>query len=96
MAVKSVNALTLVTGATEVLIAPSNAKLIKLIPQGTTTGTVTVREDAHIGGGTPARWTNAAATTTDFGADGVMFMGGLTVQLSVAGDVWGIVTGAAL
>lgn len=85
-----------VTGATEVLLAPSNARLVAIIPQGTTTGTVTVREASAIGGGSAARWTNAAATKTDFGAFGVSFPDGLTVQLSVGGDVWGIVYGPRL
>lgn len=88
--------LQLVTGATEVLLASNNARLVAIIPQGTTTGTVTVREAAAIGGGSTARWTNAAATKTDFGAFGVNFAGGLTVQLSVGGDVWGIVYGPRL
>lgn len=96
MAVKPPANLTLVTGTTEVSITTANAKLIKLIPQGTTTGTVTVREASAIGGGSAARWTNAAATTTDFGYDGVSFAGGLTVQLSVGTDVWGIVWGPRL
>lgn len=92
---KACHNLTLVTGATEQLIAPSNARLIKIIPQGTASGTVAVREAGAIGGGSTARWT-APAAGSDFGADGVAFMGGLTVQLSNGADTFGIVWGAKL
>jgi hypothetical protein len=88
--------LTLVTGATEVLISPS-ARLIAIIPQGATTGTVTVREATAIGSGNPARWTAPSAGTNFGGGDaGVKFAGGLTVQLSVGADTFGIVWGPAL
>ena len=84
--------LQVVTGAAEVLILPSNARIIKIIPQNTVTGTVTLREASAIGGGGAARWV-APVTGTDFGPYGVAFAGGLTVQLSVAGDQFGIVYG---
>lgn len=87
--------LKLVTGATEVLIAPSNARLIKITPQGTASGTVAVREASAIGGGSTARWT-APSAGTDFGAYGVRFQGGLTVTLSNGADTFGIVWGPAL
>lgn len=88
--------LTLVTGATEVALLAANARLIKIIPMGATTGTVTAREASAIGSGSAARWVNPAATTNDFGSYGVKFAGGLTIQLSVAGDTWGIVWGPML
>jgi hypothetical protein len=85
-----------VTGATEVLITPSNARLIAIVPQGAATGTVTVREASAIGSGNAARWV-APATGSDFKTSwGVAFAGGLTVQLSVGGDTFGIVWGPRL
>ena len=89
--------LTKVTGATEVLIASSNARLISIIPQGTATGTVAVREASAIGGGSTARWT-VPTTGTVFtpGDAGVSFAGGLTVQLSVGGDTFGVIWGPKL
>jgi len=87
--------LQLVTGATEVLISASNARLLAIIPQGTASGTVTVREASAIGTGATARWT-APSAGTDFGSYGVRFQGGLTVTLSNGADKFGIVWGAAL
>lgn len=89
--------LTLVTGATEVLIAASNARLISIIPQGAAAGTVTVREATAIASGNTARWT-APAAGTNFGTGdaGVAFAGGLTVQLSNGADTFGIVWGPKL
>lgn len=86
------NNLTLVTGATEVLIS-TTARLIAIIPQGTAAGTVTVREASAIGSGNAARWTQPAGTNnpTEFGDQGVGFAGGLTVQLSNGADTYGIV-----
>lgn len=84
--------LTLVTGATEVLINAGSSRIVKIIPQNSTTGTVTVREASAIGGGSTARWT-APSAGTDFGPYGVAMGSGLTVQLSVAGDQFGIVWG---
>jgi hypothetical protein len=89
--------LTTVTGATEVLITPGQARLIAIIPQGTATGTVTVREANAIGSDAAARWTAPTTGTTFGGGDaGVAFAGGLTVQLSVGGDTFGIVWGPRL
>ena len=87
--------LTPVTGATEVLISPSNARLIKIVPQGTAAGTVTIREASAIGLSGVARWT-APAGGSDFGTYGVAFTGGLTVQLSNGADAFGIVWGPKL
>jgi len=87
--------LTLVTGATEVLIASSNARLLKIIPQGSTAGTVTIREASAIGGGSTAKFTSPA-TGVDFGMLGIAFGGGLTVQLGTGADVFGIVWGPRL
>ena len=89
------NNLTLLTGTTELLITPSNARLVKIVNQNATTGTVTIREAAAIGGGSTAKFTISAADLTaggkDFSANGVRFQGGLTIQLSVAGDQIGII-----
>ena len=84
--------LQLVTGATEVLISTS-ARLIAIIPQGTATGTVTVREASAIGSGNAARWVSPAAGSNFVTREGVVFGGGLTVQLSVGTDTFGIVWG---
>lgn len=84
-----------VTGAAEVRIAANNARIIKIVPQGTAAGTVTLREASAIGSGNPARWV-APAAGTDFGAAGVAFAGGLTVQLSNGADTFGIVWGTRL
>lgn len=92
---QQVHNLTLVTGASEVLIASTNARLVKIIPQGAAAGTVAVREASAIGTGATARWT-ASAAGTDFGAFGVGFAGGLTVQLSNGADTFGIVWGSRL
>jgi len=88
--------LKLVTGATEVLISASNARLLAIIPQGTASGTVTVREASAIGTGATARWTAPAGGTSFGGNYGVKFMGGLTVQLSNGADTFGIVWGPML
>ena len=88
--------LTLVTGATEMLIAPSNARLIAVVPQGTASGTVTVREASAIGSGGTARWVAPAAGNNFGTAYGVKFQAGLTVQLSNGADTFGIVWGPAL
>ena len=86
--------LTTVTGATEVLIAPSNVRLIAIIPQGTCTGTVTAREASAIGLGGTARWVSPlGGTNFGTGDAGVAFAGGLTVQLSVGADVFGVIWG---
>ena len=88
--------LQLVTGATEVLIAPSNARLIAIIPQGTASGTVTVREASAVGTNNAARWTAPSSGTTFGSSYGVKFMGGLSVQLSNAADVFGVIWGPSL
>lgn len=86
-----------VTGATEVLVASSNARLIAIIPQGTAAGTATVREAAAIGSGATARWVAPTTGTVFGGGDaGVAFAGGLTVQLSNGADTFGIVWGPRL
>ena len=99
MATQAAYNLTLVTGAAEVVVAPANARLIKIIPMGAATGTVLIREANAIGTGFAARWFVAAITPAvgvDFDANGVAFAGGITVLLSVAADVWGIVWGPLL
>jgi hypothetical protein len=87
---------TRVTGATEVLLSATPARIIAIIPEATTTGTVAIRDAAAIGGGsTPMH--NCAIGLLQAGKQfaewGVRLGNGLTVQLSVGGDavtvVWG-------
>lgn len=92
---QQIYALTQVTGAAEVLIASTNARLVKIVPQGTAAGTVTVREASATGSGKPARWI-APSGGSDFGDTGVAFAGGLTVQLSNGADTFGVVWGTRL
>lgn len=92
------NKMVLVTGGTEVCIAPANARLVKIIPQGTTTGTITIREAAAIGSGNTPKFTvavpqAAAIGGVEFSPNGVDFNGGLCLTLSVAGDVFGVIWG---
>ena len=93
------NTSTLVSNTTEVLIAPSNARLIKIIPQSpaTLTSTITIREGSVANGTGTLRYTAPAGVTTnaplEFGADGILFDGGLTVKLSANESVlviWGL------
>jgi hypothetical protein len=90
---------TLVSNVTEVLIAPSNARLIKIIPQSpaTLTSTITIREGAVADASGTLRFTAPVGVTTnaplEFGADGIAFNGGLTVKLSANESVlviWGL------
>jgi hypothetical protein len=99
MATQSAYNLTVVTGAAEVLISPSNARLIKILPMGPALGTVTVREASAIGSGAGPRWVVpilSPAVGSDFDANGVSFAGGLTIALSAPTDYWGIVWGSRL
>jgi len=91
--------LTTVTGASEVLITPAQARLIAVIPQGTAAGTAAVREAQVTGSGATARWTVPTGTVgTLFGGNdaGVAFAGGITLQLSNGADVFGVVWGPRL
>ena len=90
-------ALQLVTGATEVLISNVGCRLVTIVPQGTTLGTVTVREAPAIGSGNAPRFTCAIGLTQQMGGsmfseNGVMMGQGLTIQLSNGADTVGIIT----
>ena len=79
---------TRVTGVTEVLIGAGRVALIELLPENTTTGTITLRDAAAIGSGVTAFHT-CAVGVTQLGkpfSDGIKLMAGLTVQLSAGGD----------
>ncbi len=91
--------LTVVTGSgynTETVLASANARLVKIVPIGTPTGTLVVRESSTAVGAAAKFTLPISSTGIDFGTNGVAFSGGLTVQSSVAGDVWNVVWGARL
>lgn len=87
---------TRVTSATEVLISATPARIVAIIPESTTTGTVALRDAPAIGGGsTPFHLAAIGLLQAgkQFAEWGVCTGAGLTVQLSVGGDavtvVWG-------
>jgi hypothetical protein len=86
------------TTAAEQVLGGYGIRLYKIIPQATTTGTITLREAAATGGSnivfTVAAAQAAAIGGVEFGSEGVVFDGGLTVQLSVAGDNFLFICGA--
>lgn len=81
---------TLVSGVTtEQLIFSGKAVLLAILPNNTTTGTITLRDGALANGtGTTKHVAAAGATQNDiqFGPYGVIYGSGITVQNSVAGD----------
>lgn len=86
--------LTRHTGTTNETVICSRACVLRaILPNTTTTGTVTLRDSATAAGSTEAHIAaiGLTQTGTQFGADGVLMASGLTAQLSVSGDVVGIV-----
>ena len=80
---------TRVTGATEVLVASGRCALIGIFPENTTTGTVTIRDDSHIAGGTTPVRTSAIGLTqqgTYFCDFGFRMNSGITIALSAGSD----------
>lgn len=91
--------LTRQTGTTaETVISTAPALVMAILPNATTTGTVTLRS-ASTASGSAALHVAAIGLTqqgAQFGPFGVLFPDGLTVQLSAAGDAVGIVWMPAL
>ena len=89
---------TKITTATEQVLGGYGLRLYKILPQGTTTGTITMREATTIGGSNVVFTVSAAQAAAiggvEFGSEGAIFDGGLTVQLSVAGDNFLFICGA--
>lgn len=87
--------MTRVTSATEALIITGPCRLVGIYPEATTTGTISVRDAAAIGGGSTARHTCAIGLPQSGagigGNNGVLFANGLTIQLSAGTDAVNVV-----
>ena len=69
---------------TETVIANDRARLIAIIPEGTTLGTITIRDAATIGGSNVKHICAIGLTQAgkSFSQRGVRFGSGITVQMS--------------
>ena len=80
---------TRLTGTTaETVVNPGRCAILAIVPDSTTTGTVTVRDSATAVGSAPDSVSAIGLTQQgkQFGPYGVICDAGLTVQLSAAGD----------
>lgn len=78
---------TRITGTAEQAVLAGRGVLFGIVPEATTTGTVTLRDNTALGGA--AFHTCAVGLTQQgkfFSENGVRFNNGLTVQLSVGTD----------
>lgn len=82
------------TGTTnETMVFPGRCILLAIIPEATTTGTVTIRDTPTASAG-PVDHLAAIGLAQDgkqFGPFGVECAQGISVQLSVAGDAVGVI-----
>lgn len=82
--------------ATETVISTVPCIVYGIIPEATTTGTITLRDSATAAGSAAKHIAAIGLTQAgkEFGAAGVFFANGLTVQNSVAGDASAIIWAA--